>query len=320
MNPENSYVSTPVLSAAACGAGTRCVTTDTVVIRAMTCELAGLTPITTVEDCETVILEINLANNYNVYRGDPAPVLSSTSYSWRPSGCYTSCFNEQSGHFCPGFNDANTEHEAQVLNGDSGAIFCLGGATRTECTACSPGQYEATGAGGCMGCVAGTEPNADATGCVGCRTGKTSAEGEVCGLCPTGKYAAGPGSSECTRCDAGHVANTAHTSCEACLAGKFAEPGDQPVYADHCVTCGVGRSAPHDRATECALCPVDVPAPTYQTVSAEGDTCASSGLYPITTALECRATIIAQNDAGGRNGHDGSVPTIQSSSSRPTGC
>jgi hypothetical protein len=169
------------------------------------------------------------------------------------------------------------------------------------------------------------------------------APGEQCRSCPDGRYAHLAGSTECTRCAVGQIANAGHTSCEACPAGRFAEPGDRPKFF-HCVACGAGRFAPNDGASECALCPggqgpddsrtgctdcppgrhsitdTDVPIPRYQVVTTPGATCASLGLHPITTALECQAAIIAENAANGHSGHDGSAPSIVDHSISPTGC
>merc|ERR1719198_2894598 len=69
-----------------------------------TCASEGLAPINNYDMCETAIAKANALS------GKPGSgSLFRVSYSFDPSGCYTSCYNEEKGFHCGRFNSARSE-------------------------------------------------------------------------------------------------------------------------------------------------------------------------------------------------------------------
>ncbi len=135
----------------------------------------------------------------------------------------------QPGYFCPnGYNATpcavntfNANLSASKI-GDclpclSGSISPLASSSKSNCTACLPGTYAASGTNQCLTCPPGKTSGASAV-CTNCTAGRaTEGSTVLCSICPSGFYAY-LGAASCSPCPANTSSRAREAKTNVCLA------------------------------------------------------------------------------------------------------
>jgi len=183
--------------------------------------------------------------------------------------------------------------------------YALAGAS--DCTCCSPGQFQnAVATSTCKPCAINTYSSTScATGCPACSTGKaTATTGASSSAACVSNCALGQYGSSCTNCPAGKFSNTAgivsETECVSCALGKYSNAG-----ASVCPDCPAGQLTTTTGMSSCQRCDFGAWSSVVAATSfgvcqscANGKYTASTASSSISACIDCPAGQYAWQTTG----------------------